>query len=59
VEFFIFIFFSLAAIAAVTASPVSLFKPRRSYRCPSYSYRDERGEILLLNDLHRTTFRRH
>jgi hypothetical protein len=55
-EITIFILFSLAATAAVLASPVSLFKRHQSARS---RYCDERGEIILLNDLHRTTFRKH
>jgi len=55
-EITIFILFALALTAAALASPVSLSNLRSS---PSPRYCDERGEILLLDDLHRTTFRRH
>ena len=55
-EITIFILFAFALTAAALASPVRLSNSSSSL---SPRYCDERGEILLLNDLHRTTFRRH
>jgi len=52
-EITIFILFSLALTAAALASPARLSSPS-----PSPTYCDERGEIILLKDLHRTTFRK-
>jgi len=54
VEHLIFLLFSLAATAAALASPL-----KRVHIGQSSTYCDERGEIILLTDLHRTTFRKH
>ena len=50
-ELTLFVLFSFAATVAALASPVSFARPR-----PQDKYCDERGEIILLNDLHRTCF---
>jgi hypothetical protein len=52
-EIILFVVFSLVATAAVLASPV-----KRTNYGKSSIYCDERGEIILLDDLHRTTFRK-
>lgn len=49
-QFLIFAFFVVSAALAYLASPVDFIKRRRDA---------ERGEIVLLTDLHRTTFRRY
>ena len=49
-EHLIFILFSAAGIAAFVSAPINPFKSRGAAK---------RGEIILLNDLHRTTFRRY
>jgi len=49
-QFFIFVFFVISAALAYLASPIDFFKRNRD---------SDRGEIILLTDLHRTTFRRH
>jgi hypothetical protein len=54
VDNLIFILFSAAAVAAVVASPINFFKSRNGPRKGFI-----RGEIILLNDLHRTSFRKH
>jgi len=53
-EIIIFVAFSLVATAAVLASPV-----KRTSNGKTRNYCDERGEIIQLDDLHRTTFRKH
>jgi hypothetical protein len=54
VEHLIFLLFASAGLAAFVSAPINPFTSGSASR-----RQPERGEIILLNDLHRTTFRRH